>query len=34
MDFYQGVVFTAKIDNSSPSVTKDKEICQSQVIMK
>ena len=27
MDFYQRVVFTAKFDNSSPSVTGDKEIC-------
>ena len=34
MDFYQGVVFTSQIWYSSPSVTRDKEICQSQVIMR
>ena len=28
MDFHQQVVFTAKFENSSPSVTRDKEICQ------
>ena len=26
MDFYQGVVLLPKLDNSSPSVTRDKEI--------
>ena len=33
MDFYQEVVFTAKIWQQYPSVTNDKEICQSHVIM-
>ena len=32
MDFYQLVIFTATYDNSSPSVTSNKEICH--MIMK
>ena len=28
MDFYQGVVFTAQIGNSSPTVNREEEICE------
>ena len=34
MDLYQGVFFLLpNFDNSSPSVTRDKQICQIHVIM-
>ena len=31
-DFYQGIFLWRKFDNSSPSVTRDKEISQSHMI--
>ena len=34
MDLYQCILLLPKFDNISHSVTKDKEICQSHMIMK